>query len=123
MYMSFKDLLQASKSASTKLSQIHQNLVKKIEAKRVELEQCNETIEGTEKANKDVLRKLDIQTHRNDNLEGSVNEIEEKLRAVYHECAVREHIITENAKKLQLSPRFEGLDQEAMINRVKKSQD
>jgi hypothetical protein len=52
-----------------------------------------------------------------------VNEIEEKLRAVYHECAVREHIISENAKKLQLSPRFEGLDQEAMINRVKKSQD
>ena len=38
MYMSFKDLLHASKSASTKLSQIHQNLEKKIEAKRVELE-------------------------------------------------------------------------------------
>ena len=123
MYMSFKDLLQASKSASTKLSQIHQNLVKKIEAKKVELEQCKETIEVTEKANKEVQRKLEIYTHRNENLEGNVNEMEEKLRAVYHECAVREHIISENAKKLQLSPRFEGLDQEAMLNRVKKSHD
>jgi hypothetical protein len=49
--------------------------------------------------------------------------MEEKLRAVYHECAVREHIISENAKKLRLSPRFEGLDQEPMQMRVKKSQD
>lgn len=106
MYMSFKDLLQASKSASTKLSQIHQNLVKKIEAKKVELEQCMEIIEGTEKANKDVQRKVDIYKHRNEGLESNVNEIEEKLRAVYHECAVREHMIDENAKKLQLSPRF-----------------
>jgi hypothetical protein len=52
-----------------------------------------------------------------------MNEMEEKLRAVYHECAVREHLINENAKKLQLSPRIEGLDQEAMLNRVKKSHD
>jgi len=37
MYMSFKDLLQSSMSASSKLSQIHQNLIKKIEAKKVEL--------------------------------------------------------------------------------------
>lgn len=100
MYMSFKDLLQASKSASTKLSQIHQNLIKKIEAKKVELEQCKEIVEGTDKINKEVQRKIEIYNHRNEGLEGNVNEIEDKLRAVYHECAVREHMIAENAKKL-----------------------
>ena len=54
MYMSFKDLLQSSMSASSKLAQIHQNLIKKIEAKKVEFKQCTDIIETTEKSNKEI---------------------------------------------------------------------
>jgi hypothetical protein len=56
-------------SASSKLTQIHQNLIKKIEAKKVEFKQCTDFIDASEKANREINRKLDIYTNRNNNLQ------------------------------------------------------
>lgn len=68
VYQGYKDFIASSDGAITKLTQVKTNLSKKIEAKKIELQQDLDVIESNEKQNKEIQRFLDIYNGRNNTL-------------------------------------------------------
>ncbi|TNV81639.1 hypothetical protein FGO68_gene10002 [Halteria grandinella] len=101
MYQGYNHFLSASEMAVTRMSQVQQTLVKKLEAKRVELLQAHDVIDTLSKTNTEIQRFLDIYAQRNQSLEDTVLTHDTKLSQVTEEINYRENQLRMNDRRVQ----------------------